>query len=135
MMRRLFGSFCAAALTLTTAASAFSAFAQGAYPDRSIRMILSFSVGGGTDVVGRVVAKGLSERLGQQAIVDNRAGAGSTLGTGLVNAIASPEVKARFAELGLDVLEPTTPETAAAFVASETTKWAPVIRAADVTGG
>ncbi|MEO8752813.1 MAG: tripartite tricarboxylate transporter substrate-binding protein [Casimicrobiaceae bacterium] len=48
--------------------------------------------------------------------------------------IASPEVQARFAELGLDVLEPTTPESAAAFITAETSKWAPVIRAAGGAG-
>ena len=48
--------------------------------------------------------------------------------------IASPEVQAKFAELGLDVLEPTTPETATAFIAAETSKWAPVIRAAGIKG-
>ena len=47
-------------------------------------MILPFSAGGGTDVVGRIVAKGLSDRLGQQVVVDNRAGGGSTIGTAAV---------------------------------------------------
>ena len=58
--------------------------AQGNYPDRPIRMIVPFSAGGGTDAVARLVAKALSERLKQQVIVDNRAGAGSTIGTDLV---------------------------------------------------
>jgi len=50
-----------------------------------------------------------------------------------INAVvAMPETRARFAELGLDVLEPTTPDTAASFVANETAKWAPIIRAAGV---
>jgi len=71
------------------AASALAPFvhragAQAGYPDKPIRMILPFSVGGGTDVVGRLIAKGLSERLGQQVVVENRAGAGSTIGTALV---------------------------------------------------
>ena len=54
------------------------------FPDRPIRMILPFVVGGGTDVVGRLIAKGLSDRLGQQVIVENRPGAGSTIGTSAV---------------------------------------------------
>ncbi len=63
---------------------------QGTYPDRPIKMILPFSAGGGTDVVGRIVAKGLSDRLGQQVVVENRAGAGSTIGTAAV-AAAPPD--------------------------------------------
>jgi tripartite-type tricarboxylate transporter receptor subunit TctC len=58
--------------------------AQGTYPDHPIRMVLPFSAGGGTDAVGRIVAKALGERLKQQVIVDNRAGAGSTIGTDVV---------------------------------------------------
>ena len=60
------------------------ASAQGTYPDHPIRMVLPFSAGGGTDAVGRIVAKALGERLKQQVIVDNRAGAGSTMGTDIV---------------------------------------------------
>lgn len=58
--------------------------AQGNYPDRPIRIVLPFAAGGGTDVVGRIVAKALGERLKQSVTVDNRAGAGSTIGTDLV---------------------------------------------------
>jgi len=57
---------------------------EGTYPDHPIRMVLPFSAGGGTDAVGRIVAKGLSDRLKQQVIVDNRAGAGGTIGTEIV---------------------------------------------------
>ena len=60
------------------------AWGQQSYPDRSIRMVLPFSAGGGTDVVGRIVAKGLSERLKQPVVVDNKAGGGSTIGTDIV---------------------------------------------------
>lgn len=72
------------ALATACAMGPFAASAQSAYPERPIRMILPFSPGGGTDAVGRIVAKELSDRLGQQVIVDNRAGAGSTIGTNVV---------------------------------------------------
>jgi tripartite-type tricarboxylate transporter receptor subunit TctC len=58
------------------------ALAQG-YPDRPIRMIIPFAAGGGTDVVGRVAALCMGPSLGQQIVVDNRAGAGGTIGTDL----------------------------------------------------
>ena len=61
-----------------------AAIAQGAYPDRPIRMIVPFPAGGGTDVVARNVARALSERLKQPIVVDNRVGAGSTIGTDAV---------------------------------------------------
>lgn len=60
--------------------SAAPALAQS-YPTHPIRMIVPFPPGGPIDTMGRMVAQDLSKRLGQQVIVDNRAGAGSTLGT------------------------------------------------------
>src|SRR4051812_8949710 len=56
------------------------AFAQS-YPAKPIRLIVPFPPGGSNDIVGRMFAAQLAERLGQQVIVDNRAGAGGTLGT------------------------------------------------------
>jgi tripartite-type tricarboxylate transporter receptor subunit TctC len=51
------------------------------YPNRSVRLIIPFPPGGSNDVVGRMVANGLSARLGQQVFVDNRGGAGGVIGT------------------------------------------------------
>jgi tripartite-type tricarboxylate transporter receptor subunit TctC len=51
------------------------------YPSRPVRLIIPFPPGGSNDVVGRLVAGQLSERLGQQVFVDNRGGAGGVIGT------------------------------------------------------
>ena len=59
---------------------ATGAFAQGAYPDHKIRMIVPFAAGGPTDVIGRLVAERLSAVLGQQVYVENMPGAGGNLG-------------------------------------------------------
>ena len=59
------------------------AAAAPAYPNRIIRMIVPFSIGGGTDVTARIVSQKLSENLGVSVAVDNRPGAGSMMGTEL----------------------------------------------------
>jgi tripartite-type tricarboxylate transporter receptor subunit TctC len=68
----------AALLTLNA-----SALAQD-YPARSIRIVLPFAAGGGTDVLARVFAQRLQESVGQTVVVDNRAGAGGNIGAELV---------------------------------------------------
>jgi tripartite-type tricarboxylate transporter receptor subunit TctC len=60
------------------------AFAQGAYPARSITMVVGFAPGGGTDTTARIVAKKLGESMGQTVIVENKAGAGGTVATNQV---------------------------------------------------
>ncbi len=54
-------------------------FAQ--YPQRAIKMIVPFPPAGATDIVGRIVAQKLTERLGQSVVVENRPGAGGTIGS------------------------------------------------------
>jgi tripartite-type tricarboxylate transporter receptor subunit TctC len=58
--------------------------AQSDYPSRSIRMIVPFAPGGISDVLGRLIAQRLGSSLGQQVVVDNRPGAGTLIGAGLV---------------------------------------------------
>jgi hypothetical protein len=65
-------------LTLPTAV-----IAADTYPTKTIRLIVPFAAGGGTDLVGRIIAPRLSERLGKPVIVENRGGAGPVLGTAL----------------------------------------------------
>jgi tripartite-type tricarboxylate transporter receptor subunit TctC len=55
--------------------------AQEPFPSRPIRLIVPYPAGGGTDIVGRLVGQKLHERLGQPVVIDNRGGAGGTLGT------------------------------------------------------
>ena len=62
---------------------AANAIAQG-YPTRPVRIVIPLSSGGTTDVPGRLIAQRLSEALGQQFFVDNRPGAGGTIGTDFV---------------------------------------------------
>lgn len=64
--------------------------AQDNYPSRPIRMIVPYPPGGSTDPTGRAFAAWLTEALGQQVVVDNRPGAGSTIGHGL-GAKATPD--------------------------------------------
>jgi tripartite-type tricarboxylate transporter receptor subunit TctC len=70
----------AAAIVLPSAASAQS----DSWPSRPIRMVSPFPPGGTTDLLARQLAPGLSQALGQQVIVENRAGGGGSLGTGQV---------------------------------------------------
>src|ERR1700689_3837748 len=69
-----FPAFCAGLVAST------SCWAAGTYPDHKIRMIVPFSAGGPTDVIGRLVAERLSDVLGQQVYVENLPGAGGNLG-------------------------------------------------------
>jgi tripartite-type tricarboxylate transporter receptor subunit TctC len=83
-LRRTVFAF-AALLALTAAVRA-----QDSYPSKTITMIIPFPAGGSTDVIGRLVAEGLRTVLGQPVVVDNRAGAGGSLGTAAI-AKAAPD--------------------------------------------
>eukprot|EP01031_Cornospumella_fuschlensis_P003459 gene3459-4300_t len=51
------------------------------WPDRPLRLVIAFPAGSLTDVLGRLLAEPLSQRLGQPVVVDNRAGGNGTVGT------------------------------------------------------
>lgn len=74
----------------TAAICAQASDPAGAFPSRPVRLVSGFTSGGPPDVIGRMVAGKLSELLGQQAIVDNRPGAGGTMGSKIV-AEAAPD--------------------------------------------
>ena len=71
-----------AILVVTTAGFAATGHTQK-YPERPIRMIIPFAPGGTSDLMGRVVGAKLGEALGQTVVVDNRGGAGGTIGAAL----------------------------------------------------
>jgi tripartite-type tricarboxylate transporter receptor subunit TctC len=75
---------------LATLAVPAVALAQPRFPDRPLRLIVPFAPGGGTDSTARIVAQGLSERLGQPVAVENRTGAGGAIGMALA-AQAAPD--------------------------------------------
>jgi len=79
-----------AVLAAATTVSPAQGTSDGNYPSRPIRMIAPSSAGGPVDVIARTLAQGLSEVLGQQVVVDNRAGAAGLIGAELV-ATGSPD--------------------------------------------
>ena len=75
---------------LATVCVLVTASAWAAYPEKPIRIIVPYAPGGNIDVNARIVAPGLSERLGQPVVVENRGGAGSRIGTEMA-AKAAPD--------------------------------------------
>ncbi|MBC7780141.1 MAG: tripartite tricarboxylate transporter substrate binding protein [Proteobacteria bacterium] len=71
---------CASALLVALPGGARAADATQKFPLKPIRMVMPNAPGSGTDTLGRIVAQGMGEVLGQQVIIDNRPGAGGTLG-------------------------------------------------------
>ena len=80
----------AAALAVAALAVPQAAQAQASYPDKPIRFVVPYPPGGGTDVVARIVQMRLQTALGQSVLIDNKGGAGGSLGTDVV-AKAAPD--------------------------------------------
>jgi tripartite-type tricarboxylate transporter receptor subunit TctC len=70
------------------AAASLQAAAQQPYPNKAVRVIVSFTPGSSTDIVGRIVMQKVSEYWGQPAVVENRGGAGGSIGSAVVAAAA-----------------------------------------------
>ena len=99
------------------------------YPNRPVRWLLGFAPGGPTDIVVRLLGQYLSERLGQQFIIENRPGAGGNIATqAVVN--APPDgytILARLADLGAEPFI-ASPAQMVAHVAAETEKWGKAVK-------
>ena len=85
---------------LVAALTVFASAAHGAYPERPVRLVVPYSAGGSTDAVARFIGARLTERMGQQFVIDNRTGAGTLIGT---------EIVARSAPDGYTLLMATPP--------------------------
>jgi len=115
------------AIAAVLAAPCAHAQAQG-WPNRPIRLIVPFPPGGGTDAFGRPLAKVLSQNLGQQFVIDNRGGAGGTLGaelaaksapdgyTFLLGAVHHTIAVSMYPKLGYDLQKDLAPVTVVAYV-------------------
>ena len=77
-------------LTLPMLLVAANTLFAAAYPERSIRIIVPYAPGGNIDITARIIAPGMAETLGQQVVIDNRGGAGGTLGAD-IGAKAAPD--------------------------------------------
>lgn len=89
MMKFQFGKVCRSIIQATLLLG-LSGLVQAAYPDKPIKLIVPYPPGGATDVIGRILAKNLSETVGQQVVVENRGGAGGNIGAEAV-AKATPD--------------------------------------------
>ncbi len=76
------------------------------YPSRTVRMVIPYGPGGPTDIVGRVLAQKMSESMGQPVIVENRVGAGGTIGTEAVARSAADGYTLMFSASGAMVITP-----------------------------
>lgn len=93
------------AVAAAFAVAAFSAQAQG-YPERPIRLVVPFPPGGPTDVLARIVATRLGEKLGQPIVVDNKAGASGMIGANSV-AKAAPDGYTLLVNASIHVINPS----------------------------
>ena len=85
---------------------AHTARAQEAFPTRPVRLIVPFPPGGSTDVVGRLVAQGLQEKLGQPVVVENRPGAAGMIGSASVKTAPADGYTLVMSNIGSQAIAP-----------------------------
>ncbi|MBP6815431.1 MAG: tripartite tricarboxylate transporter substrate binding protein [Zoogloea sp.] len=116
------------ALGLAAALAPVAQAQSPSWPNRPIRLIVPFPPGGGTDAFARPLSKVLSQNLGQQVVIDNRGGAGGTLGaeltaksapdgyTFIVGAVHHTIAVSMYPKLGYDLVRDLTPVTVVSYV-------------------
>ena len=86
---------------------------RAAYPDKPMRLVVPFPAGGATDLMARSLGQKLGERLGQAVVIDNRAGAGGSLGAEAVATAAPDGYTLLFATMGSLTINPSIYKSAA----------------------
>ena len=89
------------------AAACNPAAAQTPFPSRPIKLVVPHAPGGNSDTFGRILAQKLGERIGQQVVVENRPGAGGTVGSALVAKAAPDGYTLVVADNGTHAIAPT----------------------------
>ena len=94
-----------ACLSALLAAAALPAWSQG-FPSKPVRFIVPFTAGSGTDVIARTIAEKLGPLLGAQIVIDNKTGAGGTVGAALVAKAPADGYTLLFATMGTMTINP-----------------------------
>ena len=96
-----------AALAIAGFALAFGASAQQDYPNKPVRIIVPYAAGGATDILARLLARGMTERLGQPVVIENKPGAGGGVGTALAAQAPGDGYTLLFGNLGPNAINPS----------------------------
>ncbi|MNP99247.1 Tripartite tricarboxylate transporter family receptor [compost metagenome] len=84
-----------------------AAVAAGPYPDRPLRLVVPFPAGGATDLMARALAQGLGDKLGQSVVVENRGGAGGSIGAEAVATAAPDGYTLLYSTMGVLTINPS----------------------------